>query len=167
MTSQLRQRHHTRQHRSPGNPLGLLARSPRPIPSSRQRAAVSALILLGAAGTVVSGAIHLYLWHLGYSVIAVIGPLFLFQAVLAAVTGVVTAVTRRLAAVLIAAGVLAGTAIALVISVEAGIFGFRDSWSAPYAITSLWEEIAGAIVLLLAAWLLGRSPSRGEQDAAG
>lgn len=61
---------------------------------------------------------------------------------------------------LAAAGVLAGTATGLVISAEHGLFGFRDTWSAPYALTSLYEEIAGTVVLLLAAWLLALSYSR-------
>jgi hypothetical protein len=143
---------------------GLLGRGPGAMAPGRRRAAVTGLILAGAALTVVSGAIHLYLWHQGYSVIAVVGPLFLLQAVLAVVTGVVTAVTRRLAAVLAAAGLLAATAIGLAVSVQHGLFGFRETWSAPYAVTSLYEEIAGAAVLLLAGWLLAspHSPSGTE-----
>jgi hypothetical protein len=43
-----------------------------------------------------------------------------------------------------------------VISVEAGIFGFRETWSAPSALTSLYVEIAGAMLLLAMAWALAR-----------
>jgi hypothetical protein len=160
MTSEVRQRAGAGQERSAHSHLGLLTRGPGAIAPPRLRYAVTALILLGAAVTVVSGAVHLYLWFQGYSVIAVIGPLFVIQAILAGVTGVVTAVARWLAAVLTAAGVLAGTAIGLVISVTHGIFGFRDTWSAPYARTSLYAEIAGTVVLLLAAWLLARPHDR-------
>lgn len=156
---------HVRQHtrswrRPPPRTLrGVLARRPEAVPSSRARAAVTGLILLGAALTVVSGAIHLYLWNQGYSVIAIVGPLFLVQGIAAAVTGVVTAVTRCVAAALAAAALLAGTAIGLVTSAEHGIFGFRETWAAPYARTSLYEEIAGTVLLLLAAGLLARRNS--------
>jgi hypothetical protein len=37
------------------------------------------------------------------------------------------------------------------------MFGFRESWGAPYVRTSLYEEIAGAVVLLIAAWPLARA----------
>ena len=53
-------------------------------------------------------------------------------------------------------------------SVEYGLSGFRGTWSAPYARTPGYGEIAGTVVLLLAAWLLiGPIPARttNTQDA--
>lgn len=58
--------------------------------------------------------------------------------------------------VLAAAGTLAATAAGLVITIEYGLFGFRESWGAPYARTSLYEEMAGAVLLPIAAWALAR-----------
>ena len=40
---------------------------------------------------------------------------------------------------------------ALVIDVEVGMFGFQDSWSVPYATSTLYWEIVGAVLLLIAA----------------
>ena len=55
---------------------------------------------------------------------------------------------------LAAAGLLAGTAIGLLVTIEVGLFGFQESWGAPYARSSFYEEIVGAVLLLVAAWLL-------------
>ena len=111
---------------------------------------------VGAVLTIISGVIHLYLWGEtnGYREIATIGPLFLVQGISALIIGVATAALRWLIAVLAAAGLLAGTAAGLLITIEAGLFGFRESWGAPYARSSFYEEIAGAVLLLIAAWLL-------------
>jgi len=145
--------------------VSTLARGPRDLGSPRLRAVVTALILAGAALTVVSGVIHLYLWGQanGYRQIPTIGPLFLAQGISAIAFAVAGGATRRLAAVLAAAGLLASTAAGLAITVQWGMFGFRESWSAPYALTSLYEEIAGALLLIIAAWPLARaaqSPGR-------
>jgi hypothetical protein len=136
----------------------VLTRGPRVVASHSARTAVTVLILAGAVLTVISGVIHLYLWGEanGYRQISVIGPLFLAQGIAAVVIGLATAVTRRLIVVLAAAGTLAATAAGLVITIEHGLFGFRESWGAPYARTSLYEEIAGAVLLLIAAWALAR-----------
>jgi hypothetical protein len=145
-----------RTHSGPPSWARLLTRSPRVIPSPGLRATVTVLILAGAVLTLISGVIHLYLWGEtnGYREIATIGPLFLVQGISALVIGLATAALRWLAAVLAAAGLLAGTAIGLVITIEAGLFGFKESWGAPYVRTSFYEEIAGAVLLLIAAWLL-------------
>ena len=135
-----------------------LARGPQVIGSPTARAAVTTLILAGAALTVLSGVIHLYLWGEpnGYRQLTTIGPLFLAQGISALGIGLATAVTRRLLAVLAAAGLLAATAAGLVITIVHGLFGFQETWGAPYARTSLYEEIAGAVLLLTAASALAR-----------
>jgi hypothetical protein len=145
-----------RTHSGPPSWTRLLTRSPRVIPSPGLRTTVTVLILVGAVLTVISGVIHLYLWGEtnGYREIATIGPLFLVQAISALIIGVATAALRWLATVLAAAGLLAGTAIGLLVTIEVGLFGFRESWGAPYARSSFYEEIAGAVLLLVAAWLL-------------
>jgi hypothetical protein len=152
MNSDIAQRTHSR----PPAWTRLLVRSPRVIPSPALRATITALILAGAALTVISGIIHLSLWGEtnGYRQIATIGPLFLVQGISALVIGLATAALRWLAAVLAAAGLLVATAAGLLITIEAGLFGFQESWGAPYARTSFYEEIAGAVLLLIAAWPL-------------
>ena len=69
----------------------------------------------------------------------------------AIVIGLLVVVSRRLGAILVGAGLLVVSAAALVIDVEVGMFGFKDSWSVPYVKTTLYEEVVGAVLLLAAA----------------
>jgi hypothetical protein len=64
---------------------------------------------------------------------------------------VLVIVSRRLGAVLLGEGMLVVCVAALVIDVEVGMFGFKDSWSVPYVKSTLYEEIVGAVLLLVAA----------------
>ena len=106
-----------------------------------------------------SGTIHLLLWTDGYRSIPTIGWLFLAQAVTAFVLGASVVLVRH--PVLAAGGALflASTAIGLVWSAEWGLFGFQDSFGAPFATESLGVESGGAVALLLAGavlWRVGR-----------
>ena len=60
------------------------------------------------------------------------------------------------------AGFLIVSVAALVIDVEVGMFGFKDSWAVPYAKSTLYEEIAGAVLLLAAAGFLAYSVLSGR-----
>ncbi len=122
-----------------------------------RQVALTLLIAAGAGLAVYSGYIHLYLWGrqpYPYRAIPTIGPLFLIQGIAAIVIGVLVIVTRRFFAVLIGAGMMVVSVAALVIDVEVGMFGFQDSWQAPYATGTLRYEIVGAVLLLIAAGLL-------------
>jgi hypothetical protein len=142
----------------------MLVRGPADLRSLPWRVAVTAMIAGGAGCTVASGVIHLYLWgkQYGYRHIPTIGPLFLLQGIAAILIGLLAIVTRRLAVVLVAAGLLVASVIALVLAVEVGLFGFRDSWLAPYAWTSFYEEIVGGVLLLAAAGVLCFSGKAGR-----
>ena len=133
----------------------LLLRAPGgPIP---RRVALTLLIAAGAGLTVYSGYIHLYLYGrqpFPYSAIPTIGPLFLLQGIVAIVIGVLVVVARRFFAVLLGAGLMVVSVAALVIDVEVGMFGFQDSWQVPYATSTLYVEIVGAVLLLIAAGAL-------------
>jgi hypothetical protein len=137
--------------------LGLLLRGPRLYSSPLVRAAITLLIVAGVACTIGSGVIHLYLWgkQFGYRSIPTIGPLFLIQGIGCILIGLLTLITRRLVMVAVAAGTMIASFCALIIAVEVGLFGWQDSWSAAYALTALYVEIAGAVVLLAAAVALG------------
>jgi hypothetical protein len=141
--------------------LGVLTRGPATIASPATRAAVTTAVLIGAVLTVGSGVIHLYLWGEtnGYRQIPTIGPLFLAQGIAAVIVGLALAATRRVFAVLAAAGLLVSTVGGLILTIELsrGLFGFKESWSAPYVGLSLYDEIAGAVLLLAAMWPLIRS----------
>ncbi len=135
----------------------LLTRSPGPWRSRPARAVMLLLIIAGAGLTAYSGYIHLYLWGrqpYPYSAIPTIGPLFLLQGIAGILLAVLLVVARRLFAVLLAAGFMVVSVAALVIDVEVGMFGFQDSWAAPYVTGTLRYEIVGAVLLLIAAGAL-------------
>ncbi len=144
--------------------LGALLRRPADLRSLPWRVVVTAMIAGGAGCTVASGVIHLYLWEkqYGYKDVPTIGPLFLLQGIAAILVGLLAIVTRRVAALLVAAGLLIASVVALVLAVEVGLFGFRDSWLAPYAWTSFYEELVGGVLLLAAAGVLCFSGKAGR-----
>ena len=130
-----------------------LMNRPKLITSSGMRWTVYALIVIGAVITVLSGLVHLKLWQgpPPYKLVPTVGPLFLIQAISGVALGLILLVTQRLVVVLACVGLLAGTALGLVLSVKVGLFGFQDSFSAPYATSSLIVELIGAAILLVAA----------------
>jgi hypothetical protein len=136
--------------------LSALLRSPADLGSLPWRVVTTVIIAGGAVCTVGSGAIHLYLWgkQYGYRDIPTIGPLFLIQGIVTILIGLIVIASRQVGVLLVAAGLLVASVIALVIAVEVGLFGFKDSWLAPYAWTTFYEEIAGGVLLLAAAGVL-------------
>ncbi len=138
----------------PRRVLRMLGWGPAQLTSPAARWTVNILALIGAVLIIGSAVIHLRLWAQGYSSISVIGPLFLAQGVVSILFAVVLGVFRRLWLIAAGAGLMAGTLVALVLSAEIGLFGFKDSFAAPYAGMSLVTEIAGAVVLLAAAVLV-------------
>src|SRR6202035_4892149 len=135
--------------------LAVLLRGPADLASVLGRVAVTVVIAGGAACAVYSGYIHLYLWgreQLPYRDI----PIFV---------GLLVVMSRRVGALLVGAGVLVVSVAALVIDVEVGMFGFKDSWSVPYAKTTLYEEIVGAVLLLAAACVLTWTGRPGRSGA--
>lgn len=143
--------------------LDLLLRGPADLRSPAARVGLTLLIAAGAALAAYSGYVHLYLWgrdQFPYRDIPTIGPLFLLQGIVAVLIGLAVIVTRRMYAVLVGLGLMIVSIAALVIDVEVGMFGFQDSWSAPYVTSTLYWEIAGAVVFLLAAAALAIVPRR-------
>jgi hypothetical protein len=148
--------------------LGVLLRGPADLASLLARVAITVMIAGGAACSVYSGYIHLYLWgrqQYPYRDIPTIGPLFLAQGIAAIVIGLLIVISRRAGALLLGAGALVVSVVALVIDVEVGMFGFKDSWSVPYAKTTLYEEIVGAVLLLAAAAVLAWPGGAGRSGA--
>jgi hypothetical protein len=138
---------------------GVLVRGPGALRSISAKTVVTLLIVAGGALVVLSGVIHLYLWgrQYGYADIPTIGPLFLMQGIVSVLIGMLAMITRWLVVALVGAGTMAASVVALVLAVDVGLFGFRDSWSAPYARTSLYVELAAAALLLVAAGALALS----------
>lgn len=150
--------------------LRALLRCPADLGSLAARIVVTVMVAGGAACTVGSGIIHLYLWgkQYGYQDIPTIGPLFLAQGIAAILIGLLAIVSRRVVALLAAAGLMTASVVAIVLAMESGLFGFRDSWIVPYAWTTLYEEIAGAVLLIAAAVMLAwPSPGAAARSGSG
>jgi hypothetical protein len=84
---------------------------------------------------------------MGYRTIPTIGPLFLLQGIAGVLLAVVLLLWRRLLVVVAAAGFMVATIGGLLVSVNFGLFGFMDTFAAPYAGLSVVLEAAGAVVL--------------------
>jgi len=107
------------------------------------------------------GYIHWVLWQAppggeGYKFIPTDGPFFLVDAIAGVVLAVALLVWARPIVGLVSAGFVAGTILALVISLTVGLFGFPESISAHYVVLALVAESITLVVLLawtaLAAW---------------
>jgi hypothetical protein len=95
--------------------------------------------------------IHFHLWQdLGYRHISVIGPLFLLQSIAGLVVGLLIIYACRVWVAIIGLGFALSTLIGFFISIRYGLFGFKDSWAAPFAHEAFAIEIATVIVLALA-----------------
>lgn len=105
------------------------------------------LAALGAAAVAMSASVHLHLWLDGYSGIATIGPLFLLQAIGGYALAIAILVLRRPVVALAGAGYLLATMAGFLLSVNVGLFGFRDTWSAPWATTAFAVEAVGVVLL--------------------
>ncbi len=130
------------------------------LPAARTAAALA--FVAGGALLVWSGYIHFHLWRNGgYRHIATIGPLFLVQSVTGALLGLLIVAVRRVWAAVLGVGFAAATMIGFFITVDHGLFGFRETSSAPFAHLALILEIATMVVLITAGalCLVGSAPS--------
>jgi hypothetical protein len=104
--------------------------------------------VVGGLLLVWSSYIHFHLWDSeGYRHIATIGPLFLLQSIGGLVIGVLVIAVRRVWSAVLGLGFALSTVGGFLISVEHGLFGFQDSWQAPFANQAFAIEIAAAAVL--------------------
>lgn len=115
----------------------------------------TAAFALGGALLIWSAFIHFHLWSEtdGYRSIPTIGPLFLLQSITALVIGIGVVAIRRLWAAVVGMGFALTTIAGFLLSVAVGLFGFKDSWLAPYAKQAFTIEILAVVVLFAAAAL--------------
>ncbi len=141
----------------------LLSRGPR---LSRRPVDVlaTAAFVAGGALLVWSAAVHYHLWSEpdGYRSIATIGPLFLLQSISGLVIGVGVVGVRRLWAALIGIGFALVTLAGFLVSVTNGLFGFKESWLAPFAKEAFTLEVVAAGLLIVAGALCLAGPSSGR-----
>jgi len=102
--------------------------------------------LLGAVGW-----IHLHLWQEGYRYIPTIGALFLAAAITTFVVAAGLLVRPSRLIGLIGFGTVVGILAGLFLSVNVGLFGFKESLLAPFAVESIALELAVAVIL--AGWI--------------
>ncbi len=128
--------------------------------------AANVTFVVGAALMVWSAVIHLHLWSTGYRHIPTVGPLFLLQGITAIVLAVLVATVRRVWAAVVAFGFVVSTIAGFLLSVNVGLFGFQDTWSAPYATMAFGVELATLVVLTTGAALCLRgSPALAPRSA--
>jgi hypothetical protein len=100
-------------------------------------------------------AIHLHLWTEGYRDIATVGPLFLADAVGGFVLAAVLLVLPRPLVGFLGTGFMISTLGGLIISLNFGLFGFRESSEASFVIETIILESVGALALLVWAAAVG------------
>lgn len=122
----------------------------------------TAAFAVGGALLIWSAFIHFHLWSEtdGYRAIPTIGPLFLLQSITALIIGIGVVAIRRLWAAVIGIGFALTTIAGFLLSVAVGLFGFKDSWMAPYAKQAFTIEILAVVVLIAAALCLVGSVPR-------
>jgi len=119
-----------------------------------------------ASMVAISAAIHLDLWATGYKTIPSIGPLFLFQGVIGATLAVLLVLSRRMWAIVTCAMFTIATISGFLLSVYVGLFGFMDTFAAPFAALSLAAEGVGTVLLSLFGAVVLRSRPRSARVSA-
>lgn len=115
------------------------------------RITTTAAFVVGGLLLVWSSYLHFHLWQsLGYRHIPTIGPLFILQSVAGLVLGLLVVAIRRPWTAVVGAGFAASTVIGFLVSVEHGLFGFKDTWSAPFAHQAFAIEVAAIVILGIA-----------------
>ena len=94
-------------------------------------------------------AVHLQLWREGYRDIPTVGALFLADAVAGFVLAAVLLVWPRPLAGLVGAGFMASTLGGLIVSLNFGLFGFRESSGASFVTEAIILESVGTAALLV------------------
>lgn len=111
--------------------------------------------IVGSGLLVWMGWIHLHLWSEGYKHVGTIGHLLIADFVAAIVIALLLLGVHRwylVAAISFAGAGLALLALgALALSINVGLFGFTESWKAPFTHVSVGIESAAAVVLLATA----------------
>jgi hypothetical protein len=137
-------------------------------------ALLAALMLrLVCAGLLIwVAAIHVHLWSEGYRDIPTVGTLFLADAAAGFVLAAVLVLWPRPLAGLLGMGFMISTLGGLIISLNFGLLGFRESSGASFVIETIILESVGAVALLawsVAVWhgwtqsrFSGRNTARGS-----
>ena len=125
------------------------------------RVGATAGFVVGGLLIIWSSYLHFHLWQaVGYRHIPIIGPLFLVQTIAGLVLGLLVIALRRVWTAVLGAGFAGSTLVAFLISVHHGLFGFKETWAAPYAHLAFVIEILTLAALVLAGALCVVAPRR-------
>jgi hypothetical protein len=114
----------------------------------------TAAYVVGGLLLVWSAYIHVRLWKSeGYRHIPTIGSLFIVQSIVGMAMGVAVVAVRRVWVAVLGAGFAISTMVGFLLSVVIGLFGFQDTWSAPFAKQAFLIESASIVALMVAAAL--------------
>lgn len=122
-----------------------------------------------AAGVLVAGAVHLWLWFDGFRDIAWIGPLFMLNAIAGVVIAVLVVWWRSWVPALLAVGFGASTLIAFLLSATVGLLGVHEIfWGTSQVVAAVAEivSVVGGLVLLRRNWGGGRSALQAQHRVA-
>ena len=107
---------------------------------------------MAAAGVLLSGLVHLWLWLDGFRDIAWIGPLFMLNAVAGVLIAVLVVWWRSWFSAFLAAGFGAATLGAFLISTTVGLFGVQEilfgKWQIVAGVAEIVAIVAGGLVLV-------------------
>jgi predicted lipoprotein with Yx(FWY)xxD motif len=109
------------------------------------------LRVIGAGLLIAIAAIHLDLYLTGYNTIATIGPLFLFQVIVAFALGGLMLVTGNRLVAAAGAGFALATLGGYLLTVQFGLFGFREVRTTAGIVAGILEVVAFAVLAYLAA----------------
>jgi hypothetical protein len=124
----------------------------------------TAAYVVGGLLLVWTASIHVRLWKSeGYRHIPTIGTLFILQSSVGMVIGVAVVAVRRVWIAVLGAGFVISTMAGFLLSVAVGLFGFQDTWSAPFAKEAFFIESASIVALTVAAALCLMKPVRTDQ----
>jgi hypothetical protein len=127
----------------------MTAKNAAPVPPAIRFGAshVTRVICSGLLGWV--GAIHFHLWSEGYMHIPTVGPLFLADAIGGFALAALLILWPRPLAGVASAGFMVSTLAGLVISINFGLFGFKESSGAAFVTESIILESVGAAISFL------------------
>jgi hypothetical protein len=131
------------------DPMASFRRHATPSPHGLSFLAALVLRLACVALLIWVAAIHLQLWTEGYQDIPTVGPLFLADAMGGFLLAALLLVWPRPLAGLLGAGFMISTLGGLIISINVGLFGFRESSGASFVTETIILESVGAVALLV------------------
>jgi predicted lipoprotein with Yx(FWY)xxD motif len=124
------------------------------------------LRVVGAGLLIATAAIHLDLYLTGYRTISTIGPLFLFQVIAAFALGGLVLISRSRLVAGLGAGFALSTLGGYLLTVQFGLFGFREVRTTAGIVAGIIEVLAFAVLGYCAATPAAEAVASGSAGSA-